>query len=1036
MNILLRSVLLVLFLASVPAVVAQDATDRLSIRDFKCTNLLFDNGLTESVYALSTTSDGFIWIGTFDGVIRFDGWKSTLFNRQNVKEMHEDDCGSLYVGKNDSLFIGLFNGLCLVYKDGIFNQIGSLEAFFNRTIYEICQDSSGTLWIAPDGKGVVSISGKQRSYYNMNTGLPSDNVVALCAGRNNEMWIGTDKGLCRFYDNKMGTFNHPEKREFSISALSYDANGTLWIGERKGGLWKLNQKGLKEIILPDYNNNQPITTINTEKENPVIWVGTEGNGLFRIDLTEGTSLHFDARNGLTSGIILKIIHDNSGDLLVGTHGGGLIWLTRNRVRTYTRQDGLADNSVTGLCADPGGNVYIGHENGKVSRYSSGSFTDFSRFLGSPGTPVFSIACNAGSLLAATIGPLILYDGKTRKEINFCSQIGNSLYHALFFSSNGDLWAGTDEGVCIVNGNETQAFTTKEGLTDNRIFCFMEDQRNRIWIGTQEGGISIYDQGKFSRITRENGLSDNMILALFEDRNQIVWIGTGHNGLNRYDPGTDSIFSLNPYLSQRMITHITEDGEGRIWLGTVDGIYCFDPSDVNKVLSKKADQLPVIRLGEEAGMLNSTCVGGVFSAGIKTKDGKLWFPTPDGIVEIDPNVIKARNIDRKIVITSILCNDDTVPVSKTVKLPAGVIHLDVHFTSPGLEAQGQLKFRYKLEGYDSEWATRLDEREARYTKVPPGSYKFVVEVTDQLGQWTGNQATVDITVKPFFYQTWWFALICIATTIFLVYLFFIFRMKQVREKELEVLVQKRTEEISRLNENLEQQVIERTYQLSASNTELEAFTYSVSHDLRAPVRRINGLIQAIIEDYGSHLEGNGRELLAMIEESSQHIQQLIEEFLKLSRITKQEIVRSEIDLSKLAEEILVNFSQQSPDRVVKWKIEPEIIINADLNLVRIMLSNLLDNAWKYTKNQDRAVIEMGLTQREGNQMIFIRDNGAGFDMNHYDKLFMPFQRLHSDDEFTGTGIGLATVKRIILKHGGKIFAEGGKNKGATFLFSFI
>lgn len=243
-----------------------------------------------------------------------------------------------------------------------------------------------------------------------------------------------------------------------------------------------------------------------------------------------------------------------------------------------------------------------------------------------------------------------------------------------------------------------------------------------------------------------------------------------------------------------------------------------------------------------------------------------------------------------------------------------------------------------------------------------------------------------------------------------------------------------EEVRRLNAELEQRVQERTAQLEAANKELEAFSYSVSHDLRAPLRHINGFSQALSEDYADKLDEAGRGYLKEVRGATQEMSQLIDDVLQLARVTRTEMRSKSVDLSEVAQSVVADLRNRDAGRVVTFRIEEGLSTRGDQRLLQIMLSNLLGNAWKFTSKQEQPEIVFGCEQKDGETVCFVRDNGAGFEMAFADKLFGAFQRLHTADEFEGTGIGLATVRRIVNRHGGRVWADGAVGKGATFYFT--
>ena len=243
-----------------------------------------------------------------------------------------------------------------------------------------------------------------------------------------------------------------------------------------------------------------------------------------------------------------------------------------------------------------------------------------------------------------------------------------------------------------------------------------------------------------------------------------------------------------------------------------------------------------------------------------------------------------------------------------------------------------------------------------------------------------------------------------------------------------------EEVHRLNAELERRVAERTADLEAVNKELEAFSYSVSHDLRAPLRSIDGFSRVLEEDYGNRLDAEGHEMTARIVAAARSMGQLIDDLLKLSRVTRSELRWQAVDLSVIARDVAAGMAQREPDRKVEVFIESGTVVQGDPQLLRLAMENLLGNAFKFTSKKAGARIEFG-RERDGNEPVYyVRDNGAGFDQAYVGKLFGAFQRLHAERDFPGTGIGLATVQRILRRHGGRIWAEGQTDQGATFCFT--
>ena len=242
------------------------------------------------------------------------------------------------------------------------------------------------------------------------------------------------------------------------------------------------------------------------------------------------------------------------------------------------------------------------------------------------------------------------------------------------------------------------------------------------------------------------------------------------------------------------------------------------------------------------------------------------------------------------------------------------------------------------------------------------------------------------------------------------------------------------ELAAMNVGLERRVLERTLELEAANKELESFSYSVSHDLRAPLRALDGFSLALLHDYGERLDDTGKDYLARVRAAAQRMGQIIDDMLMLSRVTRREMAREKVDLSALVRDILANLREVEPGRAVDADVADGLVARGDPALLRVVLENLLANAWKFTSRKSKAHIEVGAERRDGVVAYYVRDDGAGFDAAYVDKLFTPFQRLHAAEEFPGTGVGLATVGRIVGRHGGSVWAVGAVDCGATIYFT--
>lgn len=995
------------------------------------------NGIPFIVNVVAQTPDGYLWLGNESGIYRFDGVKTTHFNRHSVNELIEDDCMAMCVASDSSLYCGMYNGLLIRYKNGRFERIGDKKDFDSKSILSIVEDKKGCLWIGTDGAGLLKYQDGRIGKVTFSGAKLPLGVQCLECGADNGIWLGSKEGLLYIKDDAICDLKQaPEMENIGVNTLFYDHGGELWIGTTEGEVFLYQSGVFKSAKTLNPLAGSPINGFAKDRDGK-LWILTYEYGVNVYDPVVDRLYPVHVDPALTESNGTDILIDIEGDVIITTQGASLFRLRKNLLKSYTTANGLPDNTVMSIYKTPGEEIWIGSETGKVVRYENHRFIDHTKRFGISGKPVFSIGSGQNNpVLVATVGELIISNERKNDIYRAGQHLPNTLFHAVFMASDSTIWAGTDAGILTIKSGKINTIRKEDGLTDDKIFCFHEDLEGGIWVGTQEGGINIIKDGRVKKITRSEGLSDNLILCFYQDSDGTMWVGTGHDGLNRIDAKSGKITQLGGLLNYpQAITHIAEDKAGILWMGTGEGIIAVERADLDSFALGEKKDVRVSYFGPAEGMTAGGCPGGIFPAGLTTPEGMIWFTSLLGITEVDPVGINLPSYTPKVVVQDLLVNNTSFGVSDRYEIPAGALELEISYTAPSFIMPENLQFRYLMEGVDKDWVEAKSRRSAYYNNLPPGDYTFHLQAMNHHGQWGDQVKSVHIHIRPFFTQTIWFILLLIALIIGIFYFILKYRLRQVREKELERLVRARTEEIRSLNEALEQKVIERTAQLGATNAELEAFSYSVSHDLKAPVRRIEGLIVALKEDYGEKLDGVAQDFLAKIVDSVSTMSLLIDELLKLSRIARQELERTEVNLSSMVGKIGEKLIASNPGRRVNFHVEPDLVVDCDARLMQIALQNLLDNAFKYTGNKEIGEIFSGSMKGEGDKVIlYIKDNGVGFDMNHYGKLFTPFQRLHSDDQFTGTGIGLATVRRIIQKHGGTIWAESQPGKGTTFFFT--
>jgi len=981
------------------------------------------NGLpANAVNVAIQTHDGYLWLGTTAGLLRFDGVHFEAIgtdtadskNREVIKALCETRDGSIWIGTE---FAGLRR-----LKDGKLLPCGPKEGFPAKPIKALFESRAGHLWIGSSDGLFEYIDGRFQSIP-----INSQYITSITEDLSGKIFVGTGDGVFSFKEPQRKQINSvinndglSDKLITSICAKELiksiygDHKGNVWIGSVNGLVRWCNGK----IITVRMPNGPAIIQTNTlcEDRNGNIWIGTT-QGLYRF--SEGKWSIFRAVHGLPNDNINWITEDQEGSIWVCT----LESLSRFRdvnLTTYTTQEGLVNDYLTSLLETTDGSMYFlsAANGGSVSKLKDGKLIQI------PNSPPVgpSFRARDGSIWTALSGSLsqlkndhfIRYDTTTGLPNRWISAITEDSVSLIIYLDRMGVRRFIDgklKPYLLANGQEYSS-------TDY-VSCFYQSPAGTLWIGTSVG-LVIIQNNKSTNFGTDDGLADAWVNSIFEDRQGSVWMSSPRGGLTHCRNGKFIVYNTKTGLFTNEIYCVLVDDQGDVWLSSPRGICRINHKDIEDYEGGRIDVITSQIFTIADGMKTDECFVGWQPSGWKAHDGQIWFATTKGAVMIDPKTFKRNEAPPPVYIEQFIADMQTVRLEQSESLRPGTGKLEFHYTALSYLVPDRVFFKYLLEGYDREWVDAGTRRVAYYTNLSPRSYRFRVVACNNDGVWNEIGASYSFELAPHFYQTYWF----LALMIFLIagagFGIYLLRVWQFLKRE----------------KDLEQRVYDRTKQLEIANNELEAFSYSVSHDLRGPLRSIDGFSVALLEDYADKLDEQGKDFLQRVRDGSQHMEHLIDDILNLSRVVRSDLQRVSVDLSILAQSIASELSRSQPERKVTFIIAPGLMVQADCNLIGIVLENLLGNAWKFTSKHKIAKIEFGSTLRDGQKVYFVCDDGDGFDMAFASKLFEPFQRMHSTAEFEGTGIGLATVQRIIHRHGGQVWAEAEKGKGATFYFTVL
>jgi ligand-binding sensor domain-containing protein/signal transduction histidine kinase len=709
-----------------------------------------DNGLPyNEIPDLLQTADGYLWLASNDGLMRYDGVRFTTFNRENSQGIRSNRFRRLLEDSQGNLWIAVEGGGLTLYRDGAFTTFTVKDGLLDNQIECMAEDEQGLLIFFMDGRLARWREGRFEAHAPE---PPIAQLVNLIPGDSGTIWYLERDRLHKAKQGKVTTMPLPAGVQgVAVRATLEDRQGRVWIGTLQGGLYRLD-KG-KFVRFPNSQTSfQSSVRHLCEDRHGNLWIATHSHGVTRISGSELS--RFTMATGLPSNKIYYIREDREGNIWAAT-AKGLVRFRDEIISTYSMRDGLASNNIYSVLEDRQGTIWLGGWRG-LSRYQDGAFKTFRTKDDGPASLITALCEErSGALWVGTYG-----DGLLRlKDQQVAVYMGkdglpNNIIHAIYEDRAGRLWIGTEKGFCRFQEGRFQVYTTNHGLANERVISIREDRQGNLWLGTLEG-LSRYRDGEFTSYSQSDGMPETTVRTLYEDQSGTLWIGTYDAGLYRFKDGKFTACTTKNGLFNNGVFQILEDARGYFWMSCNLGIYRVSKQQLNDFADGKIKSVDSISYGRRDGLLNPECNGGYQPAGIRSRDGRLWFPTQEGVAVVAPDAVPVSAIPPPVVIEELLIDNTPTAFREAVKILPGKESFEIHYTALSFIMAERIGFKYKLEGLDSNWVEAGTRRTAYYSHVPPGRYRFLVIAANRDGIWNQQGAALTIEIVPPFWQTWWF-----------------------------------------------------------------------------------------------------------------------------------------------------------------------------------------------------------------------------------------------------------------------------------------